>query len=132
MTITAGYGNGLDNTYTWSPTTGRIQSITTSNSAGTALSIGYTWDQLGNLSNRNDATHGLNESYGYDQLSRLTSVTLNGGSENSFAYDLLADMVSKADVGTYAYRRFTAKYPWNGECSFHCAAAIQWPLPLFV
>jgi RHS repeat-associated protein len=68
--------------------------------------IGYTWDELGNLMQRQDVVNGLTENYFYDQLSRLTSITLpNAGNqvENSFSYDLIGDMLTKQDVGTYSY-----------------------------
>jgi len=67
------------------------------------------------LTTRIDVVGGFEESYGYDSLNRLLTVwnntSLAGAScagttatvENSFTYDMLGDMLSKVDVGTYSY-----------------------------
>ena len=70
-----------------------------------------TWDQLGNLTERNDHINALDEKYGYDELNRLLSITLNGAAENSFTYDVLGDMLTKGDVGTYTYPATGAVQP---------------------
>jgi len=103
----ATYGNGVTTTYQYNPNTGLLTSLVTLdklNGTHTVQSVGYTWDQLANLIQRSDAVNGLTENYAYDGLNRLQSITLpNNTVENSFSYDLLGNMLTKGDVGTYTY-----------------------------
>jgi hypothetical protein len=43
-----------------------------------------------------------NQTYGYDHRDRLTSWTLNGTTQ-SYAYNEIGNLTSKAGVGTYSY-----------------------------
>jgi YD repeat-containing protein len=56
---------------------------------------------LGNLLSRFDFLQGTTETFGYDTLDRLLSVT--GPASKSFQYDAIGNIISKSDVGSYAY-----------------------------
>jgi RHS repeat-associated protein len=48
----------------------------------------------------------MNETFGYDSLNRLTSTSVNlspSPLNKSFTYDLVGNITSKSDVGTYSY-----------------------------
>lgn len=87
--------------------TGRIDAIRT----GPGNSVQYltfTFNTLGNLSQRVDAVAGLTDTLAYDGLNRLTQVvTSNPGLPLSLtktvAYDSIGNITSKSDVGDYTY-----------------------------
>jgi len=108
---TFGASAPINATYSYSPTTGHETGMTTA-PAGTQNyleNLIYGWDQLGNLVSRNDSVNNLQEVYCYDGLNRLEVVELatvcsyGAQVEVSFTYDLLGDMLTKSDVGTYTY-----------------------------
>jgi RHS repeat-associated protein len=117
----ATFGNGVQGNYYYDNTTGRQTSLITAVAAGsnTALQyIGYRWDQFGNLLERNDGLRPLDEFYTYDELNRLIGVRLaSGQTENSFSYDVLGNMLTKMDAGTYTY-------PPNGAAQPHGVAKV--------
>jgi len=112
----ASFPNGINTAWAFSATTGRETGSSTS-AAQMIQWESLTWDQLGNLTERNDHINALDEKYGYDELNRLLSITLNGAAENSFTYDVLGDMLTKGDVGTYTY-------PPNGSAQPHGVSKI--------
>jgi RHS repeat-associated protein len=61
------------------------------------------WDGIGNLVERSDTIRGLTETFGYDNLYRLKRSALNGVTNLELNYDLLGNIASKSDVGTYGY-----------------------------
>ena len=72
----------------------------------------YTFNQIGNLTKRGDGELGANpltETILYDGLNRLTqSLTSQAGanpwsSTVNVAYDILGNILSKSDIGAYAY-----------------------------
>lgn len=75
-------------------------------SAPTAAgNFSYSYDDLGNLTARQDADLNLSESFTYDPLYRLTGDSLTGASTSnvSVSYDQIGNIISKSDVGNYSY-----------------------------
>jgi len=104
--LSATFGNGVISGRNYDPATGRVVGVysTAGQTSNFLQNIGYGWDQLGNMDSRDDATNGLIEEYGYDELNRLVSIKNHAGAvQNSFSYDVLGDMLTKGDVGTYSY-----------------------------
>ena len=97
-------GNGLVTTRAFSLTTGRLNSIATG-SGGAVQNFAYSYDLLGNPLSRSDANTGLSETLAYDGLNRLTSSTVNLSPAlvKTFDYSPIGNILSKSDVGTYAY-----------------------------
>ena len=97
-------GNGLVTTRAFSLTPGRLNSIATG-SGRAVQNFAYSYDLLGNPLSRSDANTGLAESLAYDALNRLTSATVNLSPAlvKTFAYSPIGNLLSKSDVGTYAY-----------------------------
>ena len=91
---------------TFDAKTGRLTGITSK----TALEqerqdLGYTWDVLGNLTQRTDktGTRSLTESFTYDTLNRLTSSRVGTGAAQTVSYDALGNIKRKTGVGSYTY-----------------------------
>jgi RHS repeat-associated protein len=99
-------------TYSYSPVTGHETGITMapSGSQTNLVTVTYGWDSLDNLTSRMDTVNSLQEAYCYDGLNRLVSIQSPATTcqndntvELSLAYDLLGDLTTKSDVGTYTY-----------------------------
>ena len=94
----------------YNASTGRLESIVSGAASGgaadgTLQNDVYQYDVLGNLSYRaqlNGAGTLLQESFEYDELNRLKTSYI-GSQTNSFTYDALGNITSKANVGTYSY-----------------------------
>lgn len=100
-------GGALLTQRTFDAETGRITGITSK----TALpqerqNLAYTWDVLGNLTQRTDTTgntRDLTETFTYDTLNRLTSYQVGTGALQTVTYDALGNITYKNDVGNYTY-----------------------------
>lgn len=98
-------GNGLNTQRVFDPAQGVVTDILTgSGSTWQVQNLQYEWDTLGNLTKRRDERQQIEESFGYDALNRLRTVTGIGGvPSKSIDYDLVGNIASKSDVGTYSY-----------------------------
>ncbi|MGH8522762.1 MAG: RHS repeat domain-containing protein, partial [Gammaproteobacteria bacterium] len=105
-------GNNVETLRSHDQANGWIQTILSgfgNASAGGVQSLNFSWDDVGNLTQRTDqAQGGLFETFTYDALDRVRSsrVFVNGGSavpEITYGYDLIGNIVAKSDVGTYSY-----------------------------
>jgi YD repeat-containing protein len=104
-------GNNVVTTNAFDANTGRLLNICASTTGGTCngnvANLSYSWDTIGNLSDRADTYEGYTEEFCYDSLNRLTNYaigstcTASGG--KTAGYDSLGDLTSKSDVGTYTY-----------------------------
>ncbi len=94
-------GNGLVTDKTFDPATGRLTAITTSNNV---QSLSYTYDSLSNLLSRKDNLKTLTESFTYDPAAnRLTTATVTGSPAKNYSYNVIGNILTKSDVGTYTY-----------------------------
>lgn len=98
-------GNGLTSTKSFNQQTGRLEGIKTGlGVAGVEVQdLGFAFDTLGNLTQRQDGNKNLVEDFVYDELNRLTSATLAGQASQVFTYDSIGNIESKSGVGTYVY-----------------------------
>jgi RHS repeat-associated protein len=104
-------GNNVVTTNAFAASTGRLLNICASTTGGTCngnvANLSYSWDAIGNLTDRADTYEGYTEEFCYDALNRLTNYaigstcTASGG--KTVGYDVLGDIISKTDVGTYTY-----------------------------
>ena len=102
------YGNNIVTMRTIDPAQGVVTGIRSRKSTFMPTSddiqnLGYAYDVLANLTNRTDQVQGTQEAFGYDALNRLTASQVSGFNAQTVSYDLLGNIASKSDVGTYAY-----------------------------
>ena len=92
---------------TFDTETGRLTGITSKTAlAQERQALGYTWDVLGNLTERRDTTgetRDLTETFTYDTLNRLTTYQLGDNTAVTVTYDALGNIKKKSDVGSYIY-----------------------------
>ena len=105
----ADFNNGeFTTTKVFQASTGRVQTIQTEHSVNITLqNQGFTFDALGNLTQRTDGVANTTENFCYDSLNRLThqmvNNSCNSGSNNQFTYNALGNITSKLNVGNYSY-----------------------------
>ena len=97
-------GNGVATTLGFSATNGRLLSVAAGPS-NTVQNLSFSYDLLGNLTNRTDSTSNLSESITYDQLNRMLTATVssNIAPVKNISYSPIGNILSKSDLGTYAY-----------------------------
>ena len=105
----ASLGNGLSQSRTFNPNTGRLTGGLVKTAANDMrLQEGYAYDALGSVTQRQqywDST-GFTENFQYDELNRLSSsqvVAPVGQALQSFTYDAAGNITSKTGVGSYTY-----------------------------
>ncbi|HXY99370.1 MAG TPA: RHS repeat-associated core domain-containing protein [Stellaceae bacterium] len=116
-------GNGVSTSQSFDPATGRLLGIhAVTPSEGEVENLAFSYDALGNLTERQDLDQGLAESLTYDSLDRLTQATITGSPANppvkTFAYDMLGDITAKPEAGTYTY-------PAPGQPRPHAVTSIS-------
>ena len=96
-------GNGLVTDRAYSSTAGRIQTIKTGNSL--VQNLAYGFDQLGDLTSRDDGVNNVHETFTYDALNRLTNTAMTGATAltKSYGYSSIGNLTTKSDVGTLVY-----------------------------
>src|SRR5436853_5042657 len=62
----------------------------------------YSYDNVGNVVTLTNNQSGVRQSFGYDARDRLTRWS-EGASSQSYSYDLLGNLTSKSDIGSYSY-----------------------------
>jgi hypothetical protein len=96
-------GDDSLNDTTYAPNSSRLTGQSSAIGATTLQQFAYTHDAIGNIDSRSDVQQSLAESFTYDGLDRLTAGA--GGHERAhgMSYDLLGNLLSKSDLGSYAY-----------------------------
>ena len=98
-------GNGLKEYRSFYARTGRLNTLLTEPSGGgtDVQSLTLTYDEVGNLKTRDDATIGIGEDFVYDSLNRLTSATVDYQTAKTASYSAAGDINSKTECGSYTY-----------------------------
>ena len=101
-------GNGVESIRDFDEFTGFLDTVYSTDSAGTMVlqDLDYSFNALGNLTQRQDVMQSLTESFVYDTLNRVTQVDTTTGSGADIvtvAYDALGNITNKSDVGAYTY-----------------------------
>lgn len=104
-------GNGLESQKIYDESTGQLLEIQSGYGYTMPIrSLEYQYDELNNITSRQDHVQGLTENFDYDRLNRLTRSDVNGQIGDvmysgvvDYAYDVLGNMLSKSDVGAYTY-----------------------------
>ncbi|WP_321778400.1 RHS repeat-associated core domain-containing protein [Sulfurimonas sp.] len=102
-------GNGLITKKEYNKANGHLNYITTGyNGDNDIRDISYTFDDMNNVLSRVDAKQNITSSFTYDALNRVSSANITGDSfstEILYAYDSIGNMLSKSDLGSYAYQK---------------------------
>lgn len=76
---------------------------TTSSITPSAQNLAYTFDNLNNLTKRQDFNRGVTESFTYDTTNQLSGTTCSAAAAVTITCDHLGNIVSRSDVGAYTY-----------------------------
>ena len=102
----------MDTEHAYDVETGRISNIATGTLGNNSIQdLGYTFDTLGNLTQRVDynQTSGgadLSEDFVYDVLNRMTSSEVDDGTTlttKTYSYNAIGNLLTKSDMGSYTY-----------------------------
>lgn len=107
------FGNGVTTNKAYDPQRGWLTSIASQTTSGSVIqNLTYSFNKLGNLTRRADGEFGakpLIETISYDNLNRLTQSTTTQSGSGAWSstvnvvYDVLGNITSKSDIGTYTY-----------------------------
>ncbi len=99
-------GNGLVTTKKYNAS-GVLNTISTGYDFDDNIrALSFEYDELANVTVREDKRLNVRQTYAYDDLNRITNAettTQTGLSSMSYRYDLLGNMTYKSDIGDYAY-----------------------------
>ncbi len=102
---TLSLGNGLQQNYTYTTPMSRLfQLLVGPSGDGRVLAKTYGYDSVGNVNGIGQTVGGQQETqnFTYDHLDRLTSWSTNTGVYETYQYDTVGNITSKAG-GTYSY-----------------------------
>ncbi len=97
-------GNGAVVNSVFDEVTGWVQSIQAGSGGGTGFqNQAYLYDEVGNVTQRQDNNLGLTENFYYDNVYRLDHSTLNGTVNLQMGYASTGNITSKSDVSRSAW-----------------------------
>ncbi len=98
-------GNNITTEYAYNTATNWLEGIQSHHTQGAVevQNLAFTYDNIGNLTQRLDYLQGLTEDFTYDGLNRLTSSIIPFQDTVDIEYDILGNITSKSDVGAYFY-----------------------------
>ena len=98
------FGNVVSTARAYDPETGFLTGIQSGFSTATdRQNESYTWDDIGNATEREDDLQSLSETFEYDDLHRLTGSTVSGQTPRTYEYDAIGNLKKKSDVSATAY-----------------------------
>jgi RHS repeat-associated protein len=103
-------GNGVQTLRGFDLVTGRIDFIQ-SGASGSIQNLNYTWDAVGNLTQRQDVRQSLTENFTYDNLHRLTGAT--GPDPLTIGYDPRGNITSRTGNVSAAATHTITWYSYN-------------------
>uniref|UniRef100_UPI003AF7BC2B FG-GAP-like repeat-containing protein n=1 Tax=Thiolapillus sp. TaxID=2017437 RepID=UPI003AF7BC2B len=126
--------SGITGYHTYNAATGRLSSIVTAS----VQNLHYTFDSLGNLTQRKDLLQNKTENFVYDSLNRLTGINGSAGvPRRSFSYYANGNIRSK-DNHTYQYNNtrhihavtddglYRYSYDANGNMQTGAGRSLTW------
>jgi RHS repeat-associated protein len=136
-------GNGIVTNRAFDAVTGFPQSVLSGPGGNSAIqNEAYLFDNVGNLTQRQDNNHGLTENFYYDNLYRLDHSALGGVTNLAMGYDAMGNITSRSDVAggaTWTYdpakkhavtqagsSAFTYSYDSNGNAVTRNGFGLTW------
>lgn len=96
-------GDGSSNQRDYDSYSARLARQYDTNGFGVIQERNYGYDDVGNLTQRNDKVTGFNESYRYDALDRITHLQHGASVTTTYNYDVLSNLTRKSNRGDYTY-----------------------------
>ena len=104
------FGSGLITQRTYDPETSLVTAIQTFDGANpTVQDMAFTFDEIGNLTKRQDFIEDRREVFTYDNRNRLTNTALRIDStvttlgSTNYSYNPAGNLVTKSDIGSLSY-----------------------------
>jgi RHS repeat-associated protein len=96
-------GNGVVTTRSFDAVTGWLNSILAGVGSGSGIqNNAYLYDEMGNVTQRQDNNQGLTEDFFYDNLYRLDHSTLGAVTNLQMHYDAMGNITSRSDIAAGA------------------------------
>ena len=96
LTVHQTLGNGLTTIREYDPARQWIRGIRTGANDGTEVqNLSFSFDPLGNLTNRTDDTRGLAEAFRYDNLNRLIAAQVQNGALIKVSFNICLQVSKK-------------------------------------
>jgi len=96
-------GNGLETNRAYDGVTGWLSSVQSGPGGGASIqNLSFLYDEVGNVTQRQDGIHNLSEDIYYDSDYRLSYTTLGGTQNLSMGYDAMGDITKKSTVSNNA------------------------------
>jgi RHS repeat-associated protein len=136
-------GNGLVTNRAYDAVTGWLTSVQSGPAGGASVqNQSFLYDEMGNVTQRQDNDLGLSENFYYDNDYRLSYSTLNGSQNLSLSYDTMGNILSRSDVAggaawtydpTHVHQvteagssAYAYAYDLNGNMTSRQGSAITW------
>ncbi len=81
----------------------RLTPLTSGAITPTVQNLSFTFDNLNNLTKRQDLNRGITESFTYDSTNQLSGTTCSAAASVTITCDHLGNIANRSDVGTYTY-----------------------------
>lgn len=108
-------GNNITTQRNFDTGTGWLEATHTTNAQNTDIQdFQYTYNGLGNLTQRSDLIRNYSEVFTYDNLNRLIEAQINGVYDVTTSYTGGGNIKTKSDVGTYYYNDPTKPFQLTG------------------
>jgi RHS repeat-associated protein len=91
-------GSNIATSRTFDAVTGELRAVSSVNGGTSLQNLGFLYDKVGSLTQRQDNRLGLTEDLYYDDLHRLQSSVV-GATTVSYGYDPLGNLTQKTDLG---------------------------------
>ena len=105
-------GNGLVTSRAYDSVTHWLSSVQSGPGGGTSLqNQSFLYDEVGNVTQRQDNNLGLSENFYYDSDNRLSYSTLNGTQNLSLNYNEMGNITSRSDVASGASWTYSPAHP---------------------
>jgi hypothetical protein len=125
---------------TFDRATGQLRKIDTGANllSPTVQRLEFTWDEVGNVTSRQNHLISRTESFQYDSLNRLTQSQVSGQTAVTVGYSAGGRITSKTGVGSYTYNAGSRPYAVTsaGGCSYgydaggrmtsRCGQTLEW------
>lgn len=136
-------GNGLVTNRAYDAVTQWLSSVQSGPGGGASIQdLSFLYDEVGNVTQRQDGIHDLSENFYYDNDYRLSYSTLNGTQNLSQTYDAMGNITSSTNVGnsdTWTYSpthvhqvteagsaAYYYKYDANGNMTAWAQGPVTW------